>query len=163
METNFREQEGLINTTYLMSINEFNLLSTLLNSDDKLKQVVYAKHRKSLVEHVKTRLNFVSFQSGGKEQMLNTSLFTDSNGNVLASIYEINSGVFIKKGSNSFNNRNFALFLLETNNNGNTIIEFVMFVYDKDREINKYIFTDVETTEDDDINNILFDHGLSYY
>lgn len=163
METNFREQEGLVNTTYLMSTNEFNLLSTLLNSEEKQKQVVFAKHRKSLTEHVKTRLNFTSYQVTVKDEPTDPLLFTDSTGNGLASIYEIDAGVYMKKGTNSFNNRNYSFFLVETNNNGNIITEFVMFVYDKDREINKYIFSDWEDTNYDDINNILFNHGLSYY
>jgi hypothetical protein len=132
--------QGLVNSSFLMSENDFMILASLLDTESKQKQVSTSKHRKSLVSHVayQSTLNSLPVQSW--------------------SIVDIDNNNFIKTRKSYYTSNEYAIYILK---NG-TYEELTIFVYNDRNEISKKSYTDLANLEVDDVNDYLRQFDLRY-
>lgn len=134
--------EGFVNSDYLMNENDFIVLNSLLNTEDKIKQISTSKVRKSLVNHV---LQLSAAQNLPLQNWAIESI-------------EDNYDSFIKTKDNYYNKNEYASLILR---NGD-YTEIVFFVYNHDIEIASRYFTNIGNIEVDDVNQFLLQFELRY-
>lgn len=148
VETEYMGYSGFINSEYLMTPTDFNLLQQLLNSVDKQKQVGISRYRKSLVNHIKENL--------GQQYVDTMTTVSDD----LVALFELNQyNQYIRTGSNSSVNRDYAVFLLMINSEP----EMYVVVYENGKEIAHNSFKDLDNLDDDQMNSFLNSYYLYYY
>jgi serine/threonine protein kinase len=148
VETEYMGYSGYINSEYLMTPTDFNMLQQLLNSVDKQKQVEISKYRKSLVNHIKEKL--------GQSYVDTMTIVSDD----LVALFDLNqNNQYIKTGSNSSVNRDYAVFLLMINAEP----EMYVIVYENGKEIAHHSFTDLDNLDDNQMNSFLNSYYLYYY
>jgi serine/threonine protein kinase len=139
-EAKIGDLKGFVNSSFLMTHNDFMILATLLDTEEKEKQVALSKYRKSLV----TQINYVSSLQSLPLQGW--------------SIEALEYNYFIKSRFNFYNKNEYGIFLLK---NGD-YSELVVFIYKESNEISKKSFTDIPNLEEYDVNNYLQQFGLNY-
>jgi hypothetical protein len=115
-------------------------LASLLDTEEKEKQIALSKYRKSLV----SQINYVS-----SLQSLPLQGWT---------LETLEYNYFIKSRFNYYNKNEYGIFLLK---NGD-YSELVVFIYNEGNEISKKSFTDISNLEEYDVNEYLRQFDLSY-
>lgn len=139
-EARLGDLKGFINGNYLMNQNDFAILSSLLNTEEKEKQIYISKYRRSLVNHIIS---------------ISASSSLPIQGWVVEALYD---NYYVKTRLNYYNKNEFANCILS---NGE-YSEIIVFVYNEGNEIAKKSFTDLANLEENDVNNFLQPFDLRY-
>jgi serine/threonine protein kinase len=139
-EARIGDLTGFVNSNFLMTQNDFMILASLLDTEEKEKQIALSKYRKSLV----SQINYVS-----SLQSLPLQGWT---------LETLEYNYFIKSRFNYYNKNEYGIFLLK---NGD-YSELVVFIYNEGNEISKKSFTDISNLEEYDVNEYLRQFDLSY-
>jgi uncharacterized protein YegJ (DUF2314 family) len=139
VDVKYGDKLGHVNGSYLMPENEFDILKSLLNNDDKRKKIKVAKYRKSLVNYViaKSKLNSISEFSWSIEY------------------YDYPS--YYKIIKNDWSDVTNAIILKLKNPKYS---EYVIFLYNGNNEIDKKGFLE-DSNATYNISEFLSNHGLS--
>ena len=134
------DKKGVANNNFLMSENDFNILSPLLDTEVKQKQIENSKLRRSLVNHIisQSRLKSMSDRSWALNE------FETKNN-------------FIKARKNYYNKTEAAIFYLQ---NG-SYSEVVAFIYNDGKEVDKKSISDYSNYYNDFI-SFLNQYNLQY-
>jgi hypothetical protein len=126
VDVKYGDKLGHVNGSYLMPENEFDILKSLLNNDDKRKKIKVAKYRKSLVNYViaKSKLNSISEFSWSIEYYDYPSYYK-----IIEKQYDGGADAIIFKLKNP------------------KFTEYFVFVYDGNNEINKTAFPENSNAE----------------
>lgn len=131
--------KGLVNSDYLMPESEYIILSLLLDSDSKKKQISTSKLRKSIVNHVSA------------QSMLN-SLTTQS-----WSIEDLSDNYFVHLRKSY--NTNYECAIIKFKNGDYE--ELTTFIYEDGKEITKKVLMDWQDKKDD-LDDFLRQYDLTF-
>ena len=122
-----------------MSENDFNILSPLLDTEVKQKQIENSKLRRSLVNHIisQSRLKSMSDRSWALNE------------------FETNN--FIKAKKSYYNKTEYAIFYLQNGSHS----EVVAFIYNDGKEVDKKSIPD-DSNYYNDITSFLNQYNLQY-
>lgn len=115
------DKKGVANSNFLMSENDFYILSPLLDTEDKRKQIENSKLRRSLVNHIISQSRIKSMSE--KSWVLNE--------------IEINN-TFVKSRKNYSNKIEAVIFYLQNGSHS----EVVAFIYNDGKEVDKKSISD---------------------
>lgn len=132
------DKKGVANSNFLMSENDFNILSPLLDTEVKQKQIENSKLRRSLVNHIisQSRLKSMSDRSWALNEFGTN---------------------FIKAKKSYYNKTEAAIFYLQ---NG-SYSEVVAFIYNDGKEVDKKSISDY-SNHYNDITSFLNQYNLQY-
>jgi hypothetical protein len=133
------DKQGVVNSNFLMSENDFLILSPLFDTEIKQKQIENSKLRRSLVNHIISQSRLKSLSE--KSWVLNI----------------IENYSYVKSRKNYFNKTEYAMFYLQ--NGGYT--EVVAFVYNDGKEIDKKSISEYSNYYND-ITSYLRQYNLPY-
>jgi len=183
---------GFLNSFFLMRKMDFKILESLFNDNapqsveangnvientsEKYKQISEARYRKSLVDYVKTKYDYSSFdkvEANTVDTMPSSNYNSRSTKPILwAGFYNQYSGYynqFIKTGANKYIrseldgqyiSRDYAMFQLELEGSDAPIIETVIFIYENGFQIASKSFQSEPSRET--CNSFLNYYGLYY-
>jgi len=139
LDIKFDNSQGVVNSNFLMSENDFLILSPLLDTDVKQKQIENSKLRRSLVNHIisQSRLKSLSDKSWALNVIENYS--------------------YVKARKNYYNKTEYAIFYLQ---NGQ-YTEVVTFIYNDGKEIDKRSISEFSNYYND-ITNYLRQYNMQY-
>ena len=134
------DKKGVANSNFLMSENDFYILSPLLDTEVKQKQIENSKLRRSLVNHIISQSRIKSMSE--KSWALNE--------------FEIKN-TFVKARKNYYNKTESAIFYLQ---NG-SYSEVVAFIYNDGKEVDKKSISDYSNYFND-FTNFLNQYKLQF-
>jgi hypothetical protein len=139
LDIKFDNSQGVVNSNFLMSENDFLILSPLLDTDVKQKQIENSKLRRSLVNHIisQSRLKSLSDKSWALNVIENYS--------------------YVKARKNYYNKTEYAIFYLQ---NGQ-YTEVVTFIYNDGKEIDKRSISEFSNYYND-ITSYLRQYNMQY-
>jgi len=152
LETKYAGYDGYINSDYLMNLEDFHILESVLNNTDKIEQISLSRYRRSLVDFIKSRQALTNVDT------LANNTTTDSSATSTFEIYPIYNQQYVRTGVNKYYKRDYAVFLMLTN----VSQEFVVFVYEDGRQIASNSYSDLEHLTTEQFNSFLSPYGLYY-
>lgn len=139
LDIKFDNSQGVVNSNFLMSENDFLILSPLLDTDVKQKQIENSKLRRSLVNHIISQSKLKSLSD--KSWVLNI----------------IENYSYVKSRKNYYNKTEYAIFYMQ---NGQ-YTEVVTFIYNDGKEIDKRSITEFSNYYND-ISSYLRQYNMQY-
>lgn len=139
LDIKFDNSQGVVNSNFLMSENDFLILSPLLDTDIKQKQIENSKLRRSLVNHIisQSRLKSLSDRSWVLNFIENYS--------------------YVKSRKNYYNKTEYAIFYLQNGQH----TEVVAFIYSDGKEIDKRSISEFSNYYND-ITSYLRQYNMQY-